>query len=257
MVKATRTNSAPGPNGVPYLVYERCPKLTRRLCKILKAIWRRGKVAYQWRFAEGVCIPKEEKSTSIEQFRTISLLNVKAKTFFSIVSCRLSDYLLRNKYINSSVQKEGNPGVQEQLIREAREGKGDLAVLWLDLANVYSSIPHKLEGAALVRHHVPSNIKNLIMYYSDNFNLRITSEAVSSDQYWLKKGIITSCTILVTLFALALNMVKSAEAECRGPKTKSGVWQPPIRTFMDDLTITTSSVLGSRWILQGLERLIT
>ncbi len=31
----------------------------------------------------------------------------------------------------------------------------------------------------------------------------------------------------------------------------------PIRAYMDDLTITTTSVPGSRWILQGLERVIT
>lgn len=79
------------------------------------------------------------------------------------------------------MQKEGNPGVQEQLIREAREGKGDLAVLWLDLANAYSSIPQKLEEAALVRHHVLSNIKNLIMDYSDNFMCHLTSTGLKKE----------------------------------------------------------------------------
>ncbi len=55
-----------------------------------------------------------------------------------------------------------------------------------------------------------------------------------------------------------MNMVvKSAEVECRGPLTKSGIRQPPIRVYMDVLTITTTSVPGSRWILQGLERVIT
>lgn len=171
VVKAARNNSAPGPNGVPYLVYKRCPKLLHRLWKILRAIWRRGKVAHQWRSAEGVWVPKEEKSTSIEQFRTISLLNVEGKIFFSILSQRLSDYLLKNQYIDPSVQKGGIPGVPgclehsgvvTQLIREAREGRGNLAVLWLDLANAYGSIPHKLVEVALERHHVPCNIKTLI-----------------------------------------------------------------------------------------------
>lgn len=55
-----------------------------------------------------------------------------------------------------------------------------------------------------------------------------------------------------------MNMVvKAAEVECRGPLSKSGVQQPPIRAYMDDLTITTTSVPGTRWILQGPERLIT
>ncbi|GAA6088928.1 uncharacterized protein LOC109140547, partial [Tachysurus ichikawai] len=51
-------------------------------------------------------------------------------------------------------------------------------------------------------------------------------------------------------------LVKSAEPECRGPKSKTGIRQPPIRAFMDDLTVTVESVPGARWILKGLERLI-
>ncbi|XP_030281784.1 uncharacterized protein LOC115586678 [Sparus aurata] len=195
----------------------------------------------------------------------ISLLNVKGKIFFSILSHRLSDYLLKNQYIDTFVQKGGIPGVPvclehsgvvTQLIREASEGKGDLAVLWLDLANAYGSIPHKLVEVALERHHVPSNIKVLIMDYHNSFNLRFTSGTVTSEHHRLEKGIITGCTISVILFALAMNMlVKSAELVCRGPKTKSGIRQPPIRAFMDNLTVTTVSAPGCRWILQGLERL--
>ncbi len=49
-------------------------------------IWRRGKIAQPWRYAEGMCIPKEEKSENIDQFRVISLLSVESKIFFSIVA---------------------------------------------------------------------------------------------------------------------------------------------------------------------------
>ena len=43
-------------------------------------------------------------------------------------------------------------------------------------------------------------------------------------------------------------LVRSAEVEYRGPLTKSGVRHPPIRAFMEHLTMTNTSVLGSRWI---------
>ncbi len=67
IIKAAHSASTPGPSGVPYLVYKRCPELLRHLWKILKVIWRRGRVADQWRCAEGVWIPKEENSkTSFE-----------------------------------------------------------------------------------------------------------------------------------------------------------------------------------------------
>ncbi len=145
-----------------------------------------------------------------------------------------------------------------QLIREAREGRGDLTVLWLDLTNAYGSIPRMLVEVSLEKHHVPQKVKDLILDYYSKLSLRVSTGQLTSDWHQLEVGIITGCTISVTLFALAMNMlVKAAETECRGPLSKSGVRQPPIRAFMDDLTVTTTAVPGARWILQGLERLMS
>ena len=52
-------------------------------------------------------------------------------------------------------------------------------------------------------------------------------------------------------------LIKAAEVECRGPTTRSGQRQPPIRAYMDDMTITTTSVIGARWLLRGIENLIS
>lgn len=148
-------------------------------------------------------------------------------------------------------------GVVSQLLREARENKGNLAVLWLDLANAYGSIPHRLVEKALQKHHIPENIRELIMDYYNNFHARVSAGPETSDCCRLEIGIITGCTLSVILFSLAMNMlVKSAEPECRGLKSKSGIRQPLIRAFMDDLTVTTESVPGARWILKGLEKLM-
>lgn len=65
---------------------------------------------------------------------------------------------------DTSVQKggiSGTPGYLEHTgavkqRKEAKEGKGDLVVLWLDLNNAYGSIPQKLVEEALCRHHIPS-----------------------------------------------------------------------------------------------------
>ncbi|KAI2653774.1 hypothetical protein H4Q32_014114 [Labeo rohita] len=204
-------------------------EVQKRLWKIIKVIWRRGKVVQQWRHAEGVWIPKEENSSNIEQFRVIPLLSVEGKIFFSIVARRMTEFLLQNEYIDIAVQKGGIPkvpgciehtGVITQLIQEALEGGGDLAVLWLDLANAYESIPHKVVETSLTRHHVPEKISNLILNYYSCFKLRVTSGTVTSAFHRLEKGIITGCI----LFALAMNMiVKSAEVECRGPLSRSGL----------------------------------
>ena len=64
---------------------------------------------------------------------------------------RLTKFAMANGRIDTSIQKGGVPGmagclehtaVISQLIREAKEGKGDLVVTWLDIANAYGSLSH-------------------------------------------------------------------------------------------------------------------
>ena len=150
VMKKARSGSAPGPNGVPYIVYKRCPQILRFLLKLLRIIWRRGKVVGQWRYSQGIWILKEEGAKKINQFRCISLLNVEGKIFFSLLNRRLVDFLLKNTYIVQKGGVPGMPGVIEltgvitQLLKEAKANKGDMAVLWLDLKNAYGYIPHSL-----------------------------------------------------------------------------------------------------------------
>ena len=105
VVKKGRANSSPGPSGLTYAVYKRCPKLLCRLWKLLRAIWIHQRVLEEWNSAEGIYVPKEEKSTVIGQFQQISLLSVERKIFYSIVAKRITEFLLKNEYIDTAIQK--------------------------------------------------------------------------------------------------------------------------------------------------------
>lgn len=72
-------------------------------------------------------ITKEEDSKNISQFHIISLLSVEGKISSAL---SLSEFFLKNEYIDTSVQKEGIPGtpgcleytgVVTQLLGDARE----------------------------------------------------------------------------------------------------------------------------------------
>ena len=97
------------------------------------------------------------------------MLNVEGKFCF---------YLLKNEYIDTAVQKGGvtgmpacieHTGVVSQLLKDTKNDKGDMAVLWLDLKNAYRSIPHSLVEEALKRYHVPNKITELIVDYYNDF----------------------------------------------------------------------------------------
>ncbi|XP_019639899.1 PREDICTED: uncharacterized protein LOC109481744 [Branchiostoma belcheri] len=267
VIKKARAGSAPGPSGIPYKVYKKCPKLARRLWKLLKVVWRKKKIPESWKKAEGLFCAKQENAERIEQFRTISLLSVESKIFFAILARRLQDFMLKNAYIDTAVQKGGVPGysgclehtaVITQLIQEAKSGKGDLAVVWLDLENAYGSVPHQLIKTALEKYHVPEHPRQIINQYMNGLKLRFTVNGTTTDWQRLERGIVTGCTISVTLFIAAMNLViKPATEQSRGPMTRAGLRQPPLKAFMDDLTITTESVLSARWMLKSLDKTAT
>ena len=229
VVQKARAGSAPGPNGIPYKVYKMCPKLLRRLWNLLKVVWRKGKVPDCWQQAEGIFTPKEKDSKTVTQFRTISLLNVEGKIFFAVLAKRMTQYLTSNQYIDTSVQKGGVPGFSgcvehtsalSQIIREAKVNQKDLTVVWLDLANAYGSIPHKLIETALKHYHIPDHVQQIINGYFSNIQLRFAVGEQSTPWIRLEKGIVTGCTISVVLFVMGMNLIiNAAKRETRGPKT--------------------------------------
>lgn len=267
IVQKARSASAPGPSGIPYKVYKRCPMLLRRLWKLLRRIWTKGIIPASWKGAEGCFVPKEMDSSDISQFRTISLLSVECKVFFSVLAKRMTTYMVKNKYVDTSVQKGGIPGfsgclehtgILNQLIREAKGNKGNLTVVWLDLANAYGSIPHGLINMAMEHYHIPHHTRGIITSYFGGFKLRFKTAQFTTQWQDLEKGIVTGCTISPILFVMGMNLlITAAGKESRGPTMESGIRQPPIRGFMDDLTITTSTHVQARWILKALDDVVT
>ena len=262
LLRKARTKSAPGPNGVPYRLYKKCPGVARLLWLYLRGLWRKEIISKTWRRAEGVFIPKENGATTAEKFRTISLLNVEGKLQMGLLAGKMTAFVLGNDYIDTSIQKGGIPGVSgclehtailSQLIQEAKQNKKNLVVTWLDIANAYGSIPHKLMEIALQRAHIPNGVRKLIASYYNEISIRFTTKQFTTDFLKIEKGIITGCTLSVILFALTITMlVLSIKKETKGPKTESGQQQKNTRLFMDDITTTTETMVQTNHLLQRL-----
>lgn len=265
-LRKAKSAAAPGPNGIQYKVYKMCPGLQEVLLDLLRVIWRLESLPDEWTMADGIYIPKEEGSCEISQFRPISLLNVEGKIFFGIMAKRLTDYLTVNGLVDCSIQKAGLPGFPGCVehtsmiwhsIQEAKSDKRDLAVVWLDLANAYGSVPHRLIQYALEFFHVPLKIQQLLKNYYENFRMRFSTKDYTTNWQSLEVGIPMGCTISPSLFILAMDiMVRSARAEGEGVPLGGEQCLPAIRAFMDDLTLISPSVNGTRRMLDRLVELM-
>ena len=109
-VNKASAGSAPGMNGISHKLYKNCPHVLRKLTVLLRQVCKKDIVPQEWCLADGIWIPKEMQSRGITNFCPISLLNVERKIFFGVLGRRMATFLMRNHYINTSVQKAGIPG---------------------------------------------------------------------------------------------------------------------------------------------------
>ena len=266
-IQKARSRSAPGPNGIPFTLYKRCPGTRQLLVNVLQLAWSRRVVCKEWKKAEGIYIPKEQNSKSINQFRPISLLNVEGKIFFAILAKRLTDYLTTNGFVDTSVQKGGVPGVPGCLehstmiweaIQRAKAERRDLHVIWLDLANAYGSVPHQLIWLALQMYHIPRPMVKLLQAYFSDFMMRFSTTRYTTQWIPLEVGIAMGCTVSPILFVLVMQVIlRAAESRCSGADLGGGLHMPPLKAFMDDTTILASQETEARSIMDRLQQVIT
>ncbi|KAJ8332759.1 hypothetical protein SKAU_G00416550 [Synaphobranchus kaupii] len=266
VVRKARAASAPGPNGVPYKLYKYCPGVRKILWKLLKVAWGKNIIPSEWQRAVTVFIPKEQNSNSISQFRSIALLNVEGKIFFSIMAKRLTSYLTSNSYIDTSCQKAGVPGfpgcvehsaVLWEQIQRARREKSDLHVMWLDLANAYGSVPHRLINFALEFFHTPNCIKDLVAKYFADLQMCCAHQDFTTGWQQLEVGIAMGCSISPILFIAAFEIILiGARKMAGGVKMPSGQRLPPLRGFMDDVTTILQTAACTTRLLKRMDELV-
>ena len=176
-------------------------QISKFLFKIFQVCFKRCEIPIQWRSAQEIYIPKvsSPSENKLSDFRPIALLNAEGKLFFSLVSKRLETHLIHNnKFINSSIQKgvmKRIPGCWEHLpmvwhaLKETRAQKSNLAIIWLDIANAYGSIAHKLIVFALHSYSVSPQLIRLIETYCKGIFSKSFSESATSAWHRHQRGI--------------------------------------------------------------------
>ena len=167
--------NAPGLNAIPFVVYKKCDKVLDILAQIMRRVWEEKVIPKSWQRAIVVLLAKSEDLASPGEFRPIALLNAEGRLFFTLMNARLSSFMLKNRYINTRIQKgfiEEVAGciehseVAHEAMLDAHAHKKNLCVSWIDLANAYGSVRHSMILFTLEWYHVPTDFAQIVfMYY--------------------------------------------------------------------------------------------
>ena len=148
------------------------------------------------------------------------------------------------------------PGCWEHLsmvwhaLKEARAQRSNLAVIWLDIANAYGSIPHKLIVFTLHRYGVSPQWIRLIETYHKGIFSKSFSQSGTSSWHRHQRGIYAVCTLSIILLLAGMNIILEYSQQSRAPQFTTNTTALPLpRAFMDDLSLMSSKVSGSQTLL--------
>jgi len=95
VAKGAKKNSAPGPDGIPYSLYERVPILQVLLVKVIQAAIQTGRFPSSWglSFIRPILKPGKDPLLA-SSYRPIALLCTDYKIFTSVIAGRFKPYLI-------------------------------------------------------------------------------------------------------------------------------------------------------------------
>lgn len=101
-----KTDSAPGPDGIKYLVWKKVSGITiAKLADCFTLCFKEGIFPDIWKIADLILIPKQDHTLQNPKVRPICLLDTIGKIFEKIISLRINDWMTNNLGASLSVRQ--------------------------------------------------------------------------------------------------------------------------------------------------------
>ena len=171
-------------------------------------------------FGKGSYIYKAGKKgprENVSSFRMVLSIPNAVNQFHRILALRLNDYLIVNKYMDTTIQKGGVSGqsfaIFEQfykiknVLKHANKNKKSCCMMFLDITNAYGSLHLPTLQKVLSLYSVDKKFNDYVKQFYENFQYYVTVSQQKTDTFKWEDGLIQGCSLSALLFVLALNYV--------------------------------------------------
>ena len=246
-LKSRRNKSSPGPDGIPYTIYKKCPKVRGFLIQLLMKLWIEAVIPEYDRQAVKLLLPKTT-SRDLKDFRDITLFNTSLKTLTGVWGRKVTNFMTKNNYMDTSIQKGFVPKVSGCVehnqtltdMMKSRKGKEEFHLSFLDLENAFGSAKHNFILAALRWYNVNPHYIKLIGRLYNQCYVVVKTELWTTSPILIEKGSLQGGPEAGVLFNIPWNVILTA-LECFMDKMGYDKSQKPLSAFADDLTMMTKS----------------
>lgn len=209
--------SAPGPDGIPYVVFKRCPSLLRYIALIFDIVQRHVDVPDAWRVGViSLLFKKGGKPHVVGDFRPICLASALGKLFMSMFAASLTSWAVAAGVIDRTWQKGFMPGtsgcVEHAMrvvgaLRDAKTHARSVHAAFIDLANAFGSASHGLIQYALWWNGLPAFVQQLVQHYYSALRVVIRTKAFTTEELYQWVGVFQGCPLSPIIFNLCLNLL--------------------------------------------------
>ena len=96
---------------ISIIPFKKSAYLRSSLTDIITEVWKSGRIPIIWKRAITISIHEKASTDDPGNFRSITLQSVPLKKFTSAMRNRMYEFLLKNEYVEISVQKGFTPGM--------------------------------------------------------------------------------------------------------------------------------------------------
>jgi hypothetical protein len=263
IINKMKSSGSPCPHDqMSIIILKRCPYLRTVLHHIINHCWKNQTFPEEWRYAFTILIYKRECNKNPSNFRPITLQPVLAKVMSSLIRNRMYTYLVKNKFIETNLQKgfwsEVSGCVEHTelltyIMNHARLKQRQVIITLLDLKNAFGEIDHQVIMKILEYHHFPESIKSLIKSYYTNYKVSVGTETFTTDPILIEKGVLQGDCLSPLLFNLVVNtLLKTIDTEkirAMGYNCCDSLRPRHWFQFADDSALVTSTAEDSQSLL--------
>jgi len=221
-----------------------------------------GRVTFMYKDA------KKGPTDNVSSFRQITAIPTITNHLHRILALRLSQYLIENNYIDTTIQKGSVPGLKfgifeqiykvKNVIKYANTSKTEVCITFIDITNAYPSLKLSKMLEIMEKYHVPADLISYIKMFYDNFEYYLKAGTAYTKPIKWKDGLIQGCPLSPILFVLVLNYIlkhlNNKYKETSGFSVKNG--KVLFTAYVDDLCLITKDAKTNELVLRDLEKIL-
>ena len=208
-IQGTKPGTAPGPDGVSLASIVKLDKTGHLLAAMFNIWLLLGRLPRELKANRSILLPKGSSNLhDIGNWRPLTLSSVVLRLYSRVLAARLSDSAAihpRQKGFTKGVSLAENIELIKALCRRSKAQGEPLAVLFLDLAKAFDTVPHDLIQQALGRFGVCSSFRRIVSdMYSDCFT-KFKVKGGETGRIFMRSGVKQGDPMSPVLFNLVLD----------------------------------------------------